>query len=160
MLREERLVRRMMTQVENALKPFYPRPHWGGLFNFSLEAVASLYPKLSLYRELVEQHDPSHKFRGPFLSTLLAVRPEDHAADAPQAWPFRTELRGSGQYPPRAYDLLRGGRVGGRLDDPMEQSQASRKDLLLLRDSLRQPGGQVSFEAHENLVLGENVVRT
>ncbi len=58
----------LLPDVEAALQPFDPRPHWGKLFNF--DDVAARFPKSADFVELVKGYDPTGKFRNPFLDQL------------------------------------------------------------------------------------------
>ena len=64
-------VRRVLPDIENALAPFDPRPHWGKVFTMSPEAIRSSYEKLPLFAALLEQHDPTGKFRNAFLTRYI-----------------------------------------------------------------------------------------
>jgi alditol oxidase len=67
-------VRQVLPDIEDALAPFGPRPHWGKLFTMSPEAVRSSYDRLPEFAELLERHDPTGKFRNAFLSRYIFVR--------------------------------------------------------------------------------------
>ena len=62
-------VGRLMLDVEAALEPFEPRPHWGKLFR--LTDLRSRFPKLSQHLELAERYDPNGKFGSDFLTGRL-----------------------------------------------------------------------------------------
>jgi len=63
-LKEPAAVLALLPQIEEALAPFSPRPHWGKLF----DAVdRSLYPRLPDFVALAERMDPTGKFRNAFL---------------------------------------------------------------------------------------------
>jgi xylitol oxidase len=64
-------VRRVLPDIENALAPFDPRPHWGKVFTMAPEAIRSSYEKLSQFAALLERHDPTGKFRNAFLSRYI-----------------------------------------------------------------------------------------
>ena len=64
-------VRRVLPDIENALAPFDPRPHWGKVFTMSPEAIRSSYEKLPLFAALLERHDPTGKFRNAFLTRYI-----------------------------------------------------------------------------------------
>jgi len=53
--------------VEEALRPFGARPHWGKVYTMSADEVRILYPKFKDFRELLNEVDPSGKFRNDFL---------------------------------------------------------------------------------------------
>jgi xylitol oxidase len=64
-------VRRVLPDIEKALAPFDPRPHWGKIFTMAPETVQSSYEKLPQFAALLERHDPTGKFRNAFLSRYL-----------------------------------------------------------------------------------------
>jgi xylitol oxidase len=64
-------VRTVLPLIEAKLAPFHARPHWGKLFTMSPERLHSLYPKLADYKQLVQDYDPTGKFRNTFLKTNL-----------------------------------------------------------------------------------------
>ncbi len=66
-----RLVRPALERLEDTLRPFEPRPHWGKVFlNFDKDWVASTYPGVSKYRELAERLDPDRRFVNDFVEEL------------------------------------------------------------------------------------------
>ncbi len=64
-------VRQVLPQVEAALEPFEPRPHWGKLFTMAPAKLQSRYAQLAEFRELVKHYDPTGKFRNAFVETNL-----------------------------------------------------------------------------------------
>ncbi len=64
-------VRRVLPDIENALAPFDPRPHWGKIFTMAPETVRSSYANLPQFAALLERHDPTGKFRNAFLSRYI-----------------------------------------------------------------------------------------
>ena len=44
------VVAELMLEVEEALKPFQPRPHWGKFFKMSPSQFLPLYPKLNDFK--------------------------------------------------------------------------------------------------------------
>ncbi|MEV4118533.1 FAD-binding protein [Micromonospora sp. NPDC049645] len=65
-------VRRAIEVVEEALRPFSPRPHWGKLHGMSAATLAGRYPRLDRFRALVAEVDPAGTFRSPLVERLLA----------------------------------------------------------------------------------------
>ena len=57
-------VRALLPEIEARLAPFGARPHWGKLFEGSLEG---LYPRMEDFRELADTLDPDRKFRNAYL---------------------------------------------------------------------------------------------
>ena len=67
----KRKVNVVVYEVEAALAPFGPRPHWGGFFLFRPEVVATMYPMMPAYREVIEKLDPTGKFRNSFVDQFV-----------------------------------------------------------------------------------------
>jgi len=66
-------VKQLLPEIEKALAPFKPRPHWGKLFTITPEALASRYERMDDFKKLVSQYDPGGKFRNDFLNTNLLL---------------------------------------------------------------------------------------
>ncbi|HWA18664.1 MAG TPA: FAD-binding protein [Devosia sp.] len=64
-------VSKVLPQIEAALAPFNPRPHWGKLFTMEPHAVKSRYARLGDFRALLGQHDPAGKFRNAFVDDYI-----------------------------------------------------------------------------------------
>jgi len=64
-------VSKLLPQIEQALAPFNPRPHWGKLFTMSSTTLDSRYTKLADFKQLVAKYDPKRKFRNAFLEEKL-----------------------------------------------------------------------------------------
>ena len=64
-------VRKVLPLIEKELAPFTPRPHWGKLFTMAPAQLQSRYEKLSAFKQIVQEYDPTGKFRNAFLSTNL-----------------------------------------------------------------------------------------
>jgi xylitol oxidase len=60
-------VHAVLPQIEAALAPFEPRPHWGKLF---VRSPASRYPRLPAFRELRARLDPGRVFGNAFDAQL------------------------------------------------------------------------------------------
>jgi xylitol oxidase len=63
----------LIPAIEDALRPFSPRPHWGKLNRFTAEELQAAYPRLGDQRDLVLRHDPEGKFRNEYLDSLLGL---------------------------------------------------------------------------------------
>lgn len=64
-------VRQILPHIEAALQPFKPRPHWAKLFTMDPKRLESHYTRLSDFKALVKQLDPSGKFRNAFIDSNL-----------------------------------------------------------------------------------------
>ncbi|MBS1566722.1 MAG: FAD-binding protein [Bacteroidetes bacterium] len=64
-------VRAVLPLLEEALKPFDARPHWGKLFTMQPERLSALYNKMEDFRGLLKQYDPQGKFRNDYLDTYI-----------------------------------------------------------------------------------------
>lgn len=65
---EPEAVSGLLPQVEAALAPFEPRPHWGKLFVATAADLEPRYPRLPDFRKLAERLDPRGAFRNDFLN--------------------------------------------------------------------------------------------
>ena len=61
----------VVAQVEAALAPFGPRPHWGKVFTLDPAAVAARYPKVADATALRRELDPDDVFGNAFLDSHL-----------------------------------------------------------------------------------------
>ncbi|MGI9613109.1 MAG: FAD-binding protein [Acidimicrobiales bacterium] len=66
-------VRPVLREVEAALAPFAPRPHWGKLYEMESSSIVERYPRFGDWAAAVERLDPAGVFRNPFLDDLLAA---------------------------------------------------------------------------------------
>jgi xylitol oxidase len=64
-------VREVLPVIEASLARFGARPHWGKLFTMSREPLQNRYAKLSDFRSLLRQWDPTGKFQNPFTERNL-----------------------------------------------------------------------------------------
>jgi xylitol oxidase len=64
-------VRQLLPEIEAALQPFEPRPHWGKVFTMPADEVRAGYPRLPDFVALARRHDPDGKFRNAFLERLV-----------------------------------------------------------------------------------------
>ena len=60
-------VERVLVDVEDALAPFEPRPHWGKVFLADAETIATRYERLRDFVALAERLDPRGAFRNDWL---------------------------------------------------------------------------------------------
>ncbi len=66
-------VGQLLPQVERTLAPFQARPHWGKLFAMTAPKIATLYPKLPEYLQLVRMLDPEAKFKNAYWERCFAT---------------------------------------------------------------------------------------
>ncbi len=64
-------VDRALHQIESALQPFSPRPHWGKLFHAPAAEIQRRYERFEDFMELVNRVDPRGAFRNHFLERHL-----------------------------------------------------------------------------------------
>ncbi|MGY1608391.1 MULTISPECIES: D-arabinono-1,4-lactone oxidase [unclassified Geodermatophilus] len=72
-LPDEAAVRALLPEIEEALRPFDPRPHWGKLFTTGAAELAERYPRLGDFRALVRRLDPRGAFRNDFLDRTVGA---------------------------------------------------------------------------------------
>ena len=65
-------VRPVLAQVEAALEPLAPRPHWGKLTTLPTATIRGRYERLPEFAALAAEWDPRRRFRNRFLDDLLA----------------------------------------------------------------------------------------
>lgn len=70
-LRRPAAVRALLPEIEAALAPFAPRPHWGKVFTLAPQEVRSRYPRWGDFADLVARMDPGGRFRNAFVDRLL-----------------------------------------------------------------------------------------
>jgi len=56
----------VIEKVEEALRPFNYRPHWGKVFTADAKYLNGVYPKMSEFKALIEALDPTSKFGNSF----------------------------------------------------------------------------------------------
>ncbi len=64
-------VRALLPDIEHALAPFDPRPHWGKLFTIAGPDVRRCYPQLPRFLDAARQLDPAGRFRNAFLDEFV-----------------------------------------------------------------------------------------
>jgi len=64
-------VKKILPLIEAKLAPFQARPHWAKLFTVPPSHLKELYAKMPDFKTLVQQYDPTAKFRNQFLSMNL-----------------------------------------------------------------------------------------
>ncbi|MFJ4267905.1 D-arabinono-1,4-lactone oxidase [Paenarthrobacter nicotinovorans] len=66
-------VEAILPELEEALRPFGSRPHWGKLFTPEQYDFSALYPRFDDFRALAQANDPTGKFRNGLLDSVLGV---------------------------------------------------------------------------------------
>ena len=61
----------IMAKIEHALAEFKPRPHWGKLFTLAPSEYLPLYRRLNEFKRIVNELDPSEKFRNTFMNEKI-----------------------------------------------------------------------------------------
>jgi xylitol oxidase len=65
---DQAAVERVLVDIEDALAPFHPRPHWGKVFLADAATIASRYERLPDFAALAERLDPRGAFRNDWLT--------------------------------------------------------------------------------------------
>ncbi len=61
----------VLPEIERALSPLNPRPHWGKVHGFTGDELNDRYERLADYRTLVNELDPTRKFRNDALERYV-----------------------------------------------------------------------------------------
>ena len=69
--KEPDAVAKLLPDIEAALAPFEPRPHWAKVFTMPPEKVRDAYPRMGDFARLAHGYDPDGKFRNEFLTGIL-----------------------------------------------------------------------------------------
>ena len=69
--KQEDIVMDLLPLVEEQLAPFNPRPHWAKLFTIAPSVLQSRFEKLDDFKQLLNQYDPTEKFRNEFIDANL-----------------------------------------------------------------------------------------
>jgi xylitol oxidase len=64
-------VSQVLPMIEEQLRPFEPRPHWGKLFTLPPARLEPCYTRLPQFRALLAHYDPQGKFRNKFVNSSL-----------------------------------------------------------------------------------------
>jgi len=64
-------VQKVLPMIEEQLRPFQPRPHWGKLFTLPPARLEPGYARLPQFRQLLARYDPKGKFRNKFVDRNL-----------------------------------------------------------------------------------------
>ena len=57
----------LLPVLEERLRPFSPRPHWGKVHTLRAAEILPLYPRMHDFRQLMRQYDPNGKFLNPYM---------------------------------------------------------------------------------------------
>jgi xylitol oxidase len=68
---EQERVERVLVELERALVPFKPRPHWGKLFLADAKTIGPMYERLGDFARLVDRMDPRGAFRNEWLESRV-----------------------------------------------------------------------------------------
>lgn len=72
--KDEAGVLAVLPLIEEALRPFAPRPHWGKISGLGGAEIGGRYPQLLAFRALRDQWDAPGKLRNRFLEANIAGR--------------------------------------------------------------------------------------
>ena len=64
-------IARILPEIEAALAPFAPRPHWGKVFTMPASTVHIAFLRLPDFRALALRLDPNGKFRNAFVDEFV-----------------------------------------------------------------------------------------
>jgi xylitol oxidase len=62
----------LLSRIEEVLANFQARPHWGKVYTYDRDYLASVYPKFSEFKALAETLDPTAKFQNEMTSEIFA----------------------------------------------------------------------------------------
>jgi len=72
---DEAAIAPVIAAIEQRLAAFDARPHWGKRFTVPPTEIDRLYPRLDDFRALMNQLDPTGKFRNDMISRLIVGEP-------------------------------------------------------------------------------------
>jgi alditol oxidase len=62
----------VIQKVEDALRPFNYRPHWGKVFTADAKYLSTVYPRMGEFKALILALDPSKKFENSFTRRIFS----------------------------------------------------------------------------------------
>ncbi len=68
------VVRSLLPRIEEILRPFDPRPHWGKWFSMNHSDISAMYPRLTDFIGIARRYDPEGKFYNSYLDRVLGPR--------------------------------------------------------------------------------------
>ncbi|WP_328734781.1 FAD-binding protein [Streptomyces bobili] len=63
----------VVRELEAALEPFEPRPHWGKVYELPASVVRGRYPRIDDFRALAQDLDPAGTFTNAFVRDVLGT---------------------------------------------------------------------------------------
>ncbi|MDX3569404.1 FAD-binding protein [Streptomyces sp. ID05-47C] len=63
----------VVRELEAALEPFEPRPHWGKVYELPASVVRGRYPRIDDFRALARELDPAGTFTNAFVRDVLGT---------------------------------------------------------------------------------------
>ena len=70
--KKEDAIYSVIQKVEDALRPFNYRPHWGKVFTADAKYLSSVYPRMGEFKALILALDPSKKFENSFTHRIFS----------------------------------------------------------------------------------------
>ena len=142
-----------LLHIENALKPFAPRPSWDSLFISFGPEIPSAFAKSEKYRVLLASLDPKGKFRSQYIDRFVFGNHRPGQGPLPpgspgspnsaQAISYGNAVRGV----PRPYDLLRRPpRIGGVAEDPPAADADAAIQAVRQRNKVRIENGRLGWK--------------
>lgn len=64
-------VMKLLPEIESALLPFEPRPHWGKVFTMSPDSIRVCYERMEDFKQVASHFDPDEKFRNDFVNDII-----------------------------------------------------------------------------------------
>lgn len=65
---------KVLPVIEEKLRPFDVRPHWGKMFTMNPSRLESLYPQMNDFRDLISEYDPNGKFHNSFILENILMK--------------------------------------------------------------------------------------
>ena len=70
--KKEDAIYSVIQKVEDALRPFNYRPHWGKVFTADAKYLSTVYPRMGEFKALILALDPSKKFENSFTHRIFS----------------------------------------------------------------------------------------
>ena len=70
--KKEDTIYSVIQKVEDALRPFNYRPHWGKVFTVDAKYLSTVYPRMGEFKALILALDPSKKFENSFTRRIFS----------------------------------------------------------------------------------------